>query len=140
MRPIVAGGCSVCFRRDAVVDVSSRSERPRLPDSGIPPLVDPLGEVLDVDALRRLLTAFNPHQRDGDLAGGDLAQVLLRRQVGEVVAAHIGDRDHRAAAILRHQEEPGVDRHDNLPIVARNLGPCRDGTQVRSIKQRSISV
>lgn len=70
-----------------------------------PALVEIVCQILQVDALLALLRSFSANDRDGNFAQPHLAQEFVWRQVAEIVAADVLDRDYRLSAILGEEKE-----------------------------------
>ena len=62
--------------------------------------IDVVSQVLDMDPFLALLRELDPDHGYGDLSIRDLPQEFVRREVAEVVSAHILKRNHGSGAIL----------------------------------------
>jgi hypothetical protein len=69
------------------------------------PLVDIVGQVLNVDTTCALLASLGSHEREGDPTVVALGEKFLECEMGEDIAADLVSRDDCPTAVLAHQEE-----------------------------------
>ena len=118
--------------------VGGAAKLPALLPRCLGPVVYPPSEVDQMHALGRRLARFNADQWQRDLAGRDLTDQLFGRQVGELVPAHEADRDHRAAAVLRQEQERRT--HGLGPRGRVDVGGGFAGTRHLQTSSRAVGI
>ena len=93
-------------------------------DGCSPPLVQVLGQIIDMDAFGAFLRRFHSDEGEGDRTGRDFADELVGTQA-EKIPGDILRRNDRSPGIHRYQEKCRV--HDPGVKHAR-----RDGRRARS--------
>jgi hypothetical protein len=68
-------------------------------------LVDPGREIRDMNALRGLLRALHPDDRQSDVAPVDFDEKLLRRKMREKIPAYDVEGKHRLAVVSREKQK-----------------------------------